>query len=762
MARGQEAGASLKWIRSLLVAQVLLLGLYTVLLLVPRVPVPVAIRDGLIGNLVFVLPAVVMLARGWFVRSDRAWAWCLAAAVLSFLAGNLIYVFWVATLEVAPYPSWADAGYLSLFPFTVAAVLLSMRERMGRLRGSVLLDGLAGGLAAATAAALTVLPLARTFEGGLIQVVVATAYPVGDVVVIAMVMGVVATTGGRPGSFYTYLAAGLTIFALADVLYGYRVANGTYVIGTPLDALWALGVTLMAHGLWRPRAAPEDARVGLSSLWVIAISGLVATGVLVIGSRVDLPPVLIGLAVATLLASAARTVVTFARVRDMAVIQQQAMTDDLTGVANRRSLYAHIERSLEGRGSDRVVGLALLDLDRFKEVNDSLGHQAGDQLLQAVSARLTSALASLDARMVLARLGGDEFAILVPDADDADAVVTVVDLVCAALREPVSLEGLMSVHVQASTGVAVAPMHAETRSDVLRCADTAMYVAKRARAGVQLYRPEMSNGTQERLQLAEDLHRAIRLGELIVHYQPKVDLHGNVRGIEALVRWERPGHGLMMPESFLAVAEDHLLMPALTRIVLDIALRDCAGLRSTGLDLSVSVNLSTGDLLDGGLPDVVRESLTKHGLPPAALTLEITETNVMSDPFAAQLTLERLRALGVELSIDDYGTGHCSLAYLSRLPVQELKLDRSFVKEMAFDAKDAAIVRSSVDLAHSLGMRMVAEGVEDAVAAELLMTAGCDLAQGWHFAHPMPFPDLLAWLERGTDRHSPRLSPVWP
>ena len=734
-------------IRLLLQVQSLLMVLYSVLLLVPDVPMHDSIRDGLLGNLVFVLPAVVMLARGWYFPDDRGWSWCLAAAVVSFLAGNLIYVFWVVQLDVPPFPSWADAGFLSLFPFVIMAILLSMRERVGRLRGAVLLDGLACGLAAALAASFAVLPLMHTFGGGPVQVVVATTYPAGDVVIIAMVIGVLVATGGRPGSFYAYLAVGLGVFALADVVYGYRVANDTYAVGTPLDALWAVGATLMAHGAWRPRAERVLAGVGLSSLWVISVSSLVATGVLVVGSQVTLPLVIIVLAVATLLASAARTAVSFARVRDMAVIRRQAMTDDLTGVANRRALCELIDLSLESRDSGGVVGLALLDLDRFKEVNDSLGHQVGDRLLQVVSGRLTTALTAIDPEMMLARLGGDEFAILAPHAVDADAVVATVELVLEALLEPVPLEGSMSVHVRASTGVALAPGHAETRSDLLRCADLAMYAAKRSSGEVRLFQPEMSTGTRERLRLAEDLHRAIRQRELVVHYQPQVDLLGNVRGVEGLVRWDRPGKGLMMPDSFLPVAEDHLLMPSVTSIVLDIVLSDAASLRWAGHVLSVAVNLSVGDLLDERLPDVVRAKLDEHGVRAADLTLEITETNVMSDPLMAQATLERLRALGVQLSVDDYGTGHCSLAYLRSLPVQELKLDRSFVTGMALDEKAAAIVRSSVDLAHSLGMRMVAEGVEDARAADLLAAAGCDLAQGWYFARPMPVSDLLEWLQ---------------
>ncbi len=735
-------------IRLLLALEASTLAAYAVLLSVPQIPVSGSVRDVWVGNLVYVWPILVLLVRGWAHPRDRGWSWSFAAAVTCFLGANLLYVLWVDTVPAPPFPSWADAAYLSTYPFYAIGVVLSMRARIGRLRGSVLLDGLTAGLAAATVGGLCVLPLAHAFEGGTLQIVVAAAYPVADVALVSMVLGVFAATGGRPGRFYACVAAGLVVFALADVVYAYRIALDSYTVGTPLDLTWALGVATIAFAVSRaPGQHGPAPSVGVSSLWVTGVSSLAVTAVLAVSSRVQLPLVVVLLATTTLLVSAARTVIAFRRVQDMAAIRRQAMTDELTGLPNRRALYQHIEQALAQRRPGRLVGVAMLDLDRFKEVNDSLGHQAGDLLLRSVSARLGDALDLHVPGAVLARLGGDEYAVLLPDVADLDSLVRAAEHLEEALTEPVQLEDSVLVHVRASTGLAAAPEHGETRVDMLRCADMAMYAAKRGGTGARLFRAEQSAANGDRLQLAEDLRRAITSDQLRVHYQPKVDLAGSGRAVEALVRWAHPDRGLLAPDAFLPLAEDHRLMPALTRIVLGIALADCAAIRRAGIDLAVSVNLSAADLLDETLPGFVQATLAEHGVPDEALTLEITETTVMSDPLRAQTTLERLHEQGVRLSVDDYGTGHCSLAYLRRLPVQELKLDRSFVTHMSTEPRDSAIVRSSVDLAHSLGLRMVAEGVEDAGAVDLLIAAGCDVAQGFYFARPMPVDELLSWLE---------------
>ncbi len=443
------------------------------------------------------------------------------------------------------------------------------------------------------------------------------------------------------------------------------------------------------------------------------------------------------------------TVRAFMRPQDPAGVQPPALIDDLTGLPNRRALYAGIEQALLDREPDAVVGLALLDLHRFKEINDTLGHHAGDQLLQLVSERLRVALSPYPGVM-LARLGSDEFAVLAPGAAGAAEVTAVADHLRDALRDPIQLGDSLALHVRFSTGVAVAPQHAHSRMDLMRCADLAMNAAKATGAGVpHLYHRDLSRHTQDSqdsLMIAEDLHRALDNHELTLEYQPQVDLHGAVRGAEALVRWVRPDHGQVSPGVFLPIAENHRLMPELTRAVLGMAIRDGAAWRRAGHDLTVSVNLSGSDLRNAALPRLVHDTLVEHGLPAEALVLEITDTNVMVSSELARSTLELLRDLGVTLSLGDYGTGHCPLAYLRRMPVQELKLDVAFLPDVATEPRDQAIMRSAVALAHSLGMRLVAEGVEDAVAARVLAEAGCDLAQGWHYARPMTLKDLVTWL----------------
>jgi diguanylate cyclase (GGDEF)-like protein len=449
------------------------------------------------------------------------------------------------------------------------------------------------------------------------------------------------------------------------------------------------------------------------------------------------------------LGSLVSTVRAFRRRRDPAGVQPPALVDDLTGLPNRRALYAGIEQALSDREPDVVVGLALLDLHRFKEVNDTLGHHAGDQLLQLVSERLRGALNAYPGVM-LARLGSDEFAVLAPGASGAAEVSAVADHLREALRDPLQLADSVALHVRFSTGVAVAPQHAHSRMDLMRCADLAMNAAKATGAGLpRIYHRDLSRHTQDSqdsLMMAEDLHRALDNHELTLEYEPQVDLQGAVRGAEALVRWVRPDHGQVSPGVFLPIAENHRLMPEVTQAVLGMAIRDGAAWRRAGHDLTVSVNLSGIDLRNAALPRLVRDLLDEHGLPAEALVLEITDTNVMGNSELSRSTLELLRDLGVTLSLGDYGSGHCPLAYLRRMPVQELKLDVAFLPDVATEPRDQAIMRSAVALAHSLGMRLVAEGVEDAVAARVLAEAGCDLAQGWHYARPMTLKDLVTWL----------------
>ncbi|HVI37767.1 MAG TPA: EAL domain-containing protein, partial [Gaiellales bacterium] len=419
----------------------------------------------------------------------------------------------------------------------------------------------------------------------------------------------------------------------------------------------------------------------------------------------------------------------------------EAHHDPLTGLANRRRLIEDLEATVYG-GEHPACAVLMIDLDRFKEINDSFGHSVGDDLLCLVGPRLQQALEPGD---LLARMGGDEFAVLLPGAD-ADRARAVAGNLGAVLREAFELDG-MPLHVDASIGIALCPDHGRDRSLLLARADTAMYMAKRGRHGFDVWAPDGVAATRDRLETLEQLRTALDDDQLDVHYQPKLDLRsGRVIGVEALVRWNHPQRGLLYPDVFLPLAEQAGLMRRLALRVLERSLSDLRAWREAGHDLSVAVNLSVSNLQDIALPDQVEMLLDSIGVPAQALTLEITEDVLMADAARTRQVLDGLRRLGVQLSIDDYGTGYSSLAYLRALPVNELKLDRSFVRNLTSDPRAAAIVRSTLQLSRDLGMTMVVEGVEDADALAALCEWHCDIAQGFHVARPMPAADIPAFL----------------
>jgi diguanylate cyclase (GGDEF)-like protein/PAS domain S-box-containing protein len=425
-----------------------------------------------------------------------------------------------------------------------------------------------------------------------------------------------------------------------------------------------------------------------------------------------------------------------------ASLHYQAFHDALTGLPNRTWLRAELERML-APGTDSCVPFALLlmDLDRFKEVNDTLGHQSGDLLLQQVGPRLRAELHETD---LLARLGGDEYAVLLPGAD-AERACVVAGHLLRALERPFEIE-CSEVEVGGSIGVALYPEHGDDADTLLRRADIAMYAAKEARSGLAMYEPEADLHSPERLRLLTDLRRAIEHGELILHYQPQVDVGtGTLAAVEALVRWQHPQRGLVAPDVFIPLAEQTRLIRPLSRWVLGAALRQYAEWHAAGLSIPIALNLSAHDLHDPTLPDLVTELRHKWEVPDGALRLEITESSLMADPARAREVLARLRAAGVQIAIDDFGTGYSSLAYLKDLTVDELKIDRSFVHDMSAEAGARAIVRSIIDLSDDLGLRVVAEGVEDQATWEALAALGCDVAQGYYFAPPLEAADVAGW-----------------
>jgi diguanylate cyclase (GGDEF)-like protein len=427
--------------------------------------------------------------------------------------------------------------------------------------------------------------------------------------------------------------------------------------------------------------------------------------------------------------------------------ERQALRDPLTGLANRKRLVRQTEASL--RAATRrthSVGLFVLDLDRFKEVNDSLGHAVGDRVLQLAAERLERTLRPGD---LVARLGGDEFAVLLPAVRDAAAAREIAQRISAALEEPFTVRGT-TIDLEASIGIALSPQHGNDFESLLQRADVAMYVAKAEHTTIETYAAERDTNDPNRLGLLGALRRAIDCGELELHYQPKIWVgDGTAAGVEALVRWRHPTRGLVLPDDFVPLAEQSGLMQRLTDFVLETALRQAAEWTRNGMYVPVAVNVSMRDLHDGQFAQRLGEGLRRHNVRPELLCLEITERVLMADVARAGATLDELDALGVRISLDDFGTGYSSLVLLKRLPVREIKVDRSFVKRLGTPGgarDDATIVRSIIDLGHSLGLTVVAEGVESQATLDRLRTFGCDRAQGWHLSPALPADDVTSWL----------------
>jgi diguanylate cyclase (GGDEF)-like protein len=420
-----------------------------------------------------------------------------------------------------------------------------------------------------------------------------------------------------------------------------------------------------------------------------------------------------------------------------------AKYDPLTHLPNRNLLYERLEQALvTGRDEGKPLALMLIDLDHFKDINNTMGHQMGDLLLRQVGPRLQAELREAD---TVARLGGDEFGVLLPEADEEVATLAARKLL-KALELPFMI-GELAMDARGSIGIAFFPEHGHDTDTLMRRADIAMYVAKQSASGYAIYSPDRDSYSPERLALIAELHRAIDKGQLFLAYQPKVDLRtARVIGLEGLARWRHPKLGLIPPDQFIPVAERTGLIKKLTMWGLNEALSQSRSWSEQGLEIAISVNLSPRTLHEMNLPQRIGQLLKTHEVAPEDLELEITESVIMADPVHALEILARINHMGVALSIDDFGTGYSSLGYLKRLPVNAIKIDKSFVMSMTTDQNDALIVRSTIDLAHNLGLKVVAEGVENSVAWERLVALGCDAAQGYYMSRPLPALEMTQWL----------------
>jgi diguanylate cyclase (GGDEF)-like protein len=529
---------------------------------------------------------------------------------------------------------------------------------------------------------------------------------------IAFHSAAAALDAGAGTSTWYVLVAGAFALALTlnfTLIAGYQcVLDGSSLRSKAREALAPLIASELASALLAVMSAFTFERLGVAGLVLIGVT-------LVVFQRL----------VGQLLLSQQRG----------AELERRAVTDELTGLPNAAFFRQRVDEELAA--GPRGVAVMVMDLDRFKEINDTLGHHYGDRVLQAVAERILESLQG-EAELVT-RLGGDEFAVFVPEQGRAPALA---NRLRDVLTQPCRVEE-MELEVGLSIGIARYPQHGDSAAALLRQADVAMYSAKEGQTGVEVYTPKRDRNTTARLSLVGDLRRAIAAGDLYLQYQPKVDLRTrSVGAVEALARWEHPVLGPQSPIEFIGLAEQTGLIRPLTRSVLERALTQARAWRDRGLDVSVAVNLSPRALSDPHLADQVAAQLAAARLGADALVLEITEGTLIHDPVRAMETIQALHDMGVELSIDDFGTGYSSLAYLKRLPIDELKVDRSFVANLVTDSSDAVIVRSTIELAHNLGLRTVAEGVEDAATLEHLADLGCDLVQGYHLSRPL-MPDAL-------------------
>jgi diguanylate cyclase (GGDEF)-like protein len=704
------------------------------------------------------------ISRGVIRRRGRVVALTLGPAILCWAIGDLVMTVESLGGATPATPSLKDVFYLGFYPLAYVGIVMFMRGELRRLATPNWLDGVVAGLGAASVcSAFAFHTIVHAAGGRPWATATNLAYPIGDVLLLGLVVGGTALLSGRRKTPWVLLAVGIGANVIGDT---FAVFGSTSWVSDTAQALaWPLAILLISMSLWiRPRPPDPLAPQKAAGFLLPNLAAAACLAILLLGSLRHVSAVSVALATATLVTVGVRLAFS---VRAMRVLSQerhrQSVTDELTGLGNRRHLFRILDAFFtdcqEADTPDRPLAFLFVDLNNFKEINDSFGHPAGDALLQQLGARLLGALRSTD---LLVRIGGDEFAVALIDGD-ADYAISVAERLTACLDEPFSLD-VVSIRITASIGIAMAPTDATDSAGVVWCADVAMYRAKLGHTPFALYAPDLDEGGN-RLQLVEELRVAIDNGQLVLHYQPQLDLRsGEILAVEALLRWDHPHLGLVPPLQFLPLAEEAGLMRSITEFVLEQALAQCSTWRHSGRYLAVSVNISASNLLDDGFADLVRRLLEKYRLPADALVLELTETSIISEFHRSQAVIEQLRGLGLVVSIDDFGAGFTSLAYLSTLAVGELKLDRTFIASLAEHqtGRELELVRSTIDLGHALGLRVVAEGIENRETLDLLSAIGCDLAQGYFISRPKAANDLAFRSDPTTARAAAFSSPAEP
>jgi diguanylate cyclase len=731
---------------SLYAALGVLLFAYFVSLMVRGTNQSVALVDGW-GVAAFEVAASVLCIGRALNSRRRIVPLMLGFGILSWSIGDTVLTAESAGGGTPPVPSLADLFWLGFYPLIYVALVLLTRRHLNRMGITTWLDGAVAGLgAAALCACFAFNTILHSVGGNATTVATDLAYPIGDGLLLMLAVGGTAIMPGRKNPQWLLLAGAISMTAIGDTFNLFASSGATSHIGTILNGIaWPCAILLISSAVWvRPLRTSPLATGGTAGFLLPGLGACAGLSILLVDTlHQQVTPVAIGLATATLITVGVRLALS---VRGLRILTEkrhrQAITDELTGLGNRRQLFNLLDAFFADYANpetvDRRLSLLYVDLDHFKEINDSFGHSAGDEVLRQLGPRLISRLRSTD---ILVRVGGDELAVLIMDTD-SDYAAAVAQRLIAELDQPFELDGL-SVRVGASIGIATAPTDATDSIDLLRCADLAMYRAKVGPSTYEVYRHDIDEDGN-RLRLVDELREAILRGHLQVHYQPQIDLiTGKMSAMEALVRWPHPRLGLIPPLDFIPLAEEAGLMQSLTAFVLERAVQQCAAWHAAGEMLTISVNVSATNLLDAGFSESVMATLARHDVAPSSLILEITETTIIRDFDLCKVVIEQLRNLGLGVSIDDFGAGVTSLAYLGSLAVSELKLDRSFLTRLATGdtERNLALVRATIALGHKLNMRVVAEGIEDLDALNLLTAMGCDLAQGYFIGQPMSAQD---------------------
>ena len=674
------------------------------------------------------------------VPDRRAALLLLATGICLWGAGSAMLTA-SGDLSSITFPAPGEGLFLASYVGMAAFLLMDVRRR-GVPTLSVSLEAtVICGATACLSALVGVIPLANGFDRDGVPLLLAVLYPLIDLMLVLVVLAQV-LLGQRDISGRTAaLVCGFALLATADSSFLLTMPSKTYVASAALDILYGLSFAVLAGAaLTRPGEVLSTRHDQVRASTLVLAAGVAMTA-LVVTPGGPVGWCVTGAAVLTLSAAGWRLVLALGEARGAAEALRLSRTDQLTGLPNRRAVLQDLDAGL---ADGAPIALLLLDLDGFKDINDSMGHAVGDQVLVLLAGRMRMRLGH---RLDVARLGGDEFALVARRNDPVELLETG-RTVCALLTEPVTVEGLQ-LSISASIGIAIKDDADKTSTDLLRRADVAMYEAKASRAGVLLYEVSHDSFTRAHLRRNEELRRGIRDGELRIWYQPQVDAATQeVIAVEALVRWQHPTEGLLTPVDFLPEARRHGLMPALSVFVIDEVVKDARRWSHEGLGFRVALNCAPPEILGGFVLPRLYAAMAKAELPADTLLIEVTEDSFLTDPDRARERLFELQDMHVQSAIDDYGTGFSSLAYLRDLPVRELKIDRSFVSTMLKDPSSRVIVDTTTKMAHSLGLRLVAEGVEDASTAATLIAMDVDVLQGYHIAPPMPATSIGPWIRQ--------------